>query len=204
MPYLIAKGARRPNRGRFPAAALLSLLLLPAGLAACGSSGSSTSTIRLPAAAADGASATGPAAGASTSSTRTSAPGSTAGASTPSAGATASAAAGAPARPSTSATPSTSTAAPGAGRVGASSSAQASRVLRSSRFHEALVRFAACLRQNGIDVGEPNTSGKGPLLDTKGLSTGSPRFKTAAAKCRAVLFEGLQSKAGAAGAHPKG
>ncbi len=75
----------------------------------------------------------------------------------------------------------------------------------SPRFHAELVRFAACLRQNGVNVGEPNTSGKGPVFDTKGINTGSPQFKAALAKCRSVLFFGLRGRKaapGAAGATP--
>jgi hypothetical protein len=71
----------------------------------------------------------------------------------------------------------------------------------SPRFHAVLVRFAACLRQNGINVGEPNTSGKGPIFDTKGINTGSAQFKAASAKCRSTLLGALKSTAhpGAAG-----
>jgi hypothetical protein len=61
----------------------------------------------------------------------------------------------------------------------------------SPRFHAALARFAACLRQHGVNVGEPNTSGKGPVFDTKGINTGSPQFKAAAAQCRTALLSGL-------------
>ncbi len=64
----------------------------------------------------------------------------------------------------------------------------------SPRFHEVLARFAACLRQNGVNVGEPNTSGKGPVFDTKGLNTGSAQFKTAEAKCRSTLLAGLHAR----------
>jgi hypothetical protein len=64
----------------------------------------------------------------------------------------------------------------------------------SSRFHEVLARFAACLRQNGINVGEPNTSGKGPVFNTKGLNTGSTQFKAAEAKCRSTLLAGLRAR----------
>jgi hypothetical protein len=60
------------------------------------------------------------------------------------------------------------------------------------RFHAVLVRFAACLRQNGIDIGEPNTSGKGPIFDTKGINTGSTQFKAAEAKCRSTLLYALR------------
>lgn len=67
------------------------------------------------------------------------------------------------------------------------------------------MRFATCLRQNGVNVGEPNTSGKGPVFDTKGINTGSPQFKAASMKCRSVLLFGLRGRKatpGAAGATP--
>jgi hypothetical protein len=69
------------------------------------------------------------------------------------------------------------------------------------RFHQALVRFATCLRQNGMNVAEPNTSGKGPIFNTKGLNTGTPQFRAAETKCRTALFGALRPKArpGAAG-----
>lgn len=69
----------------------------------------------------------------------------------------------------------------------------------SPRFHEVLARFAACLRQNGVNVGEPNTSGNGPVFNTKGLNTGSTQFKAAEAKCRSTLIAGLRPPG-----HPKG
>jgi hypothetical protein len=83
---------------------------------------------------------------------------------------------------------------------------RAPRAFTSPRFHEVLVHFAACLRQNGINVGEPNTSGKGPVFDTKGLNTGSAQFKAAEAKCRSTLLAGLRPKArpGAAGSSTTG
>ncbi len=68
------------------------------------------------------------------------------------------------------------------------------RTLLSSRFHQVLARFAACLRHNGIDVGEPNTSGKGPIFNTKGLNTGSPQFRAASVKCRSTLLGGTRPK----------
>jgi hypothetical protein len=61
------------------------------------------------------------------------------------------------------------------------------------RFHTVLARFAACLRQNGVNVGEPNTSGKGPIFDTKGINTGSAKFKAAEANCRSTLLGALKS-----------
>lgn len=61
------------------------------------------------------------------------------------------------------------------------------------RFRAGLQRFAACMRQNGVNVGEPNTSGKGPVFATKGLNTGGAKFKAAAANCRSSLAGALKS-----------
>lgn len=66
--------------------------------------------------------------------------------------------------------------------------ARAPHGLDSPRFQKVLASFAACLRQNGVNVGEPNTSGKGPIFDTKGVNTGSPQFRAASVKCRSTLF----------------
>ncbi len=63
----------------------------------------------------------------------------------------------------------------------------------NARFHAVLVRFAACMRQNGVNVGEPNTSGKGPIFDTKGINTGSAQFKAASVNCRSTLLGALKS-----------
>lgn len=70
----------------------------------------------------------------------------------------------------------------------------------STRFRGALVSFARCLRQNGIDVPLPNTSGKGPIFSTKGIDTTSPKFQQARRKCRSTLVSALRSGARAGGA----
>jgi hypothetical protein len=44
-------------------------------------------------------------------------------------------------------------------------------------------KFAACMRKNGVKLPQPNTSGKGPIFNTKGLDTTSAAFKRADAKC---------------------
>jgi hypothetical protein len=70
---------------------------------------------------------------------------------------------------------------------------------------QALAKFAACLRTNGINVPEPNTSGKGPIFSSKGLSTSSPKFVAAESKCRGDLqgvFGTRPGAGGAAGAAP--
>jgi hypothetical protein len=67
---------------------------------------------------------------------------------------------------------------------------------------QALTKFAACLRSNGIDVPEPNTTGKGPVFDDKGIGTASAKFKTAETKCRPALLGVFRGRPGANGAAP--
>lgn len=69
---------------------------------------------------------------------------------------------------------------------------------RNHRFRQALSLFAACLRKNGVNVPQPNTSGNGPVFSTKGLNTASPQFRAATAKCRPALTGAL----GLRGARP--
>jgi hypothetical protein len=51
----------------------------------------------------------------------------------------------------------------------------------------ALAAFATCMRENGVKLPAPNTSGKGPVFDTKGIDTGSTQFKNAETKCASKL-----------------
>jgi hypothetical protein len=69
----------------------------------------------------------------------------------------------------------------------------------SPAFKTALAQFATCLRQNGVDVPAPNTSGKGPVFDTKGIDTASAQFKAAEAKCQSVLSAAFRHGRGAGG-----
>ncbi len=64
----------------------------------------------------------------------------------------------------------------------------------------ALAKFASCLRSNGVNVPEPNTSGKGPIFNTKGLNTSSATFKAAEAKCRSDLVGAFHASPGTSGA----
>ncbi len=68
-----------------------------------------------------------------------------------------------------------------------------------------LVKYAACLRQNGVPVPAPNTSGNGPVFSTKGIDTSSSKFTAAQKKCRSDL-KGAFAGGGAApsGAPPAG
>jgi hypothetical protein len=61
------------------------------------------------------------------------------------------------------------------------------RFFDSGRAKTALPAFAACMRENGLKLPAPNTSGKGPVFDTKGIDTGSTQFKNAYAKCASKL-----------------
>ncbi len=63
---------------------------------------------------------------------------------------------------------------------------------------KALAKFAACLRENGVKVGEPNTSGKGPIFNTSGVNTQSAEFRTAEMKCRGDLAGAFGARPGAA------
>ena len=57
------------------------------------------------------------------------------------------------------------------------------------------------MRENGVDVPAPNTSGNGPIFDTKGLNTASAQFRTAESKCSGYLPHFRRNpSAGAAGA----
>lgn len=66
-----------------------------------------------------------------------------------------------------------------------------------------LVKYAACLRQNGINVPAPNTTGKGPVFSTKGIDTSSSKFKAAQSKCQSDLKGAFPGGAGG-GTPPSG
>lgn len=61
---------------------------------------------------------------------------------------------------------------------------------------KALVKFAACMRENGVKIGEPNTSGKGAIFDTKGIDTTSPQFAAAERKCQSYLHTAFGGRPG--------
>jgi hypothetical protein len=77
----------------------------------------------------------------------------------------------------------------------------------------ALTKYAACMRENGVNLPTPNTSGKGPVFNTKGIDTASETFKNAQKKCQSDLKGafgagrppgGGQPPAGAEGGPPAG
>ncbi|HWX44839.1 MAG TPA: hypothetical protein VNY52_05915 [Solirubrobacteraceae bacterium] len=85
------------------------------------------------------------------------------------------------------------------GTPGGKSGPRSSNPFNNPRFHRVLAQFSACLRQHGVNVGEPNTSGKGPIFNTTGINTGSPQFKAAEAKCRSTLLGALRTTKGPRG-----
>jgi hypothetical protein len=73
---------------------------------------------------------------------------------------------------------------------------------KSPAFKAALTKFASCMRENGVHVPAPNTSGSGPVFNTKGINTASAQFKTAEMKCQSVLRGAFRGGAGGPG--PRG
>jgi len=61
-------------------------------------------------------------------------------------------------------------------------------------------KFAACMRKNGVKLPQPNTSGKGPIFNTKGIDTTSASFKAADAKCVRELRPSGSAQPGGQGA----
>ena len=70
---------------------------------------------------------------------------------------------------------------------------------KSPAFKAALAKFATCMRENGVNVPAPNTSGSGPVFDTKGIDTSSAQFKAAEAKCQSDLTGAFRRGPGAGG-----
>jgi hypothetical protein len=69
-------------------------------------------------------------------------------------------------------------------------------------FKQALLKFAACMRENGVKLPEPNNSGKGPIFDTKGVNTASTQFRAAERKCSTSLRGAFGGGAASGGAPP--
>ena len=70
---------------------------------------------------------------------------------------------------------------------------------RSPVFKAALLKFAACMRENGVALPAPNVTGRGPVFSTAGINTAGPRFRTAESKCAPQLRQGF-SRPGAGAA----
>jgi hypothetical protein len=86
----------------------------------------------------------------------------------------------------------------GGGRFGTGAGAGTSR-FNSPAVKQALSKFASCMRENGVNLPTPNTSGKGPVFDTKGLEPTSAKFKAAQTKCASDLVSAFRARPGAGG-----
>ncbi len=82
-------------------------------------------------------------------------------------------------------------------KCGASTFAGAGRRVSSPAFKAALTKFATCLRQNGVNMPAPNTSGRGPIFSTKGVDVRSTKFRAAEVKCRGDLLGAFARHRGA-------
>jgi hypothetical protein len=69
-------------------------------------------------------------------------------------------------------------------------------------FKQALTKFATCMNENGVAIPKANTSGNGPIFNSKGLDTSSAKFKAAEAKCRPDLSGAIRGAPGVRGAPP--
>lgn len=78
--------------------------------------------------------------------------------------------------------------------------ARRGKAFESPAFKQALTKFAACMRENGVNVPAPDTSGKGPVFDTKGINTASSQFRTAEMKCSSDLRQAFRRGSGTGGA----
>jgi len=72
--------------------------------------------------------------------------------------------------------------------------------LTSPAFRQVLTAFAACMRQNGVNLPSPNSSGTGPVFNTKGVNTAGAQFRAAETKCQSVLRSAFPRRPSAAGA----
>jgi len=68
----------------------------------------------------------------------------------------------------------------------------------SPQRQQAFAKFAACMREHGVNLPAPNTSGHGPIFNTQGLDTTSPQFRSALTACRSDLAAGF-GRSGATG-----
>ena len=78
----------------------------------------------------------------------------------------------------------------------------AGRPIRTPGLEQTLTKFAACMRENGVNVPAPNTSGKGPIFNTAGIDTTSAQFRTAESKCRSLLQGSFRRGASGGGPPP--
>jgi hypothetical protein len=70
----------------------------------------------------------------------------------------------------------------------------------SPAIKQALAKFATCMRANGVNIPNANTTGKGPIFNSKDLNTNGTKFKAAESKCQVDLAGAFRGAPGAHGA----
>jgi hypothetical protein len=59
--------------------------------------------------------------------------------------------------------------------------------MNSSAFRKSIKEYAACMRENGYDLPEPNVSGEGPVFSESEVDREDPKFEAANEKCESIL-----------------
>ncbi len=72
-------------------------------------------------------------------------------------------------------------------KCGGGSFGRGGRGFNTAQGRQRFAKFAQCMRSNGIKLPAPNTSGTGPIFNTKGIDTNSAAFKAADVKCAKEL-----------------
>lgn len=74
--------------------------------------------------------------------------------------------------------------------------------LNSAAAKRQLANYSACMRERGIALPAANTSGKGPVFDTRGLEAEGAKFAAAQSKCASKLPGLFRAHPGAGAARP--
>jgi hypothetical protein len=57
----------------------------------------------------------------------------------------------------------------------------------ATAYRQAFVSLVNCMREQGVNLPAPNTTGKGPVIDLKGIDTTSAKYRAASQKCAPIL-----------------
>jgi hypothetical protein len=75
----------------------------------------------------------------------------------------------------------------------------------SAAYRTAIGKFVACVRKNGYDLPNPNTSGNGPVFDASKVNQRDPKWVKASKDCQSLLPQARpdgQGRPGAGGGQP--
>lgn len=74
-----------------------------------------------------------------------------------------------------------------------SSSTSISAFREQASLHKAVRVYASCLDQHGIKAPKPNTTGHGPIINTKGIDVNSPLYKRVSVICHKAAVKTLHA-----------